>query len=156
MHKFGKLVLTTGVLLLLSVMPLAAQVANSAFYSVVFTAPFPFYAGNVKLPAGSYIITEPNQNPSTVLIRNIADTKGAFVIFIPTTSWNPQEKSYVTFQKYGDTGYLQTLSLEGDTDGIVFPQTKAEAKAENMAETMAENANENTKVVEQAMLVSGK
>jgi hypothetical protein len=65
---------------------------------------------------------------------------------------NPQKETDVTFQKYGDTGYLQTLSVEGETNGIKFFQTKAEAKAE----TMAENKNENTKVVEQAMLVSAK
>jgi hypothetical protein len=148
MHKFGKIVATMGMLSLLSVMPLAAQVDNS----VVFTAPFPVYAGNVKLPAGSYIITEPNANDKIVLIRNIAGTKGEFINFIPTSSWDPQKETDVTFQKYGDTGYLQTLSVEGETDGIEFPRTKAEAKAE----TMAENTNENTKVVEQAMLVSGK
>ena len=148
MHKCGKLVVTMGMLSLLSVMPLAAQVDNG----VVFTAPFPFYAGNVKWPAGSYVITEPDANDKIVLIRNIARTKGEFINFIPTSSLDPQKETDVTFQKYGDTGYLQTLSVEGETDGIEFPRTKAEAKAE----TMAENTNENTKVVEQAMLVSGK
>jgi hypothetical protein len=148
MDKCGKLVVTMGMLSLLSVMPLAAQVDNG----VVFTAPFPFYAGNVKWPAGSYIITKPDANDKIALIRNIARTKGEFLSFIPTTSLHPQKETDVTFQKYGDTGYLQTLSVEGETDGIEFPRTKAEAKAE----TMAENTNENTKVVEQAMLASGK
>ena len=152
MHKCGKLVVTMGMLSLLSVMPLAAQVASSAASSVVFTAPFPFYAGNVKWPAGSYIITEPDANEKIVLIRNIARTKGEFINFIPTSSLDPQKETDVTFQKYGDTGYLQGLSIEGDTNGLEFPRTKAEAKAE----TMAENTNGNTKVVEQAMLVSGK
>ena len=152
MHKFGKIVVTMGMLSLLSAMPLAAQVASSLVYSVVFTAPFPFYAGNVKLPAGSYRITEPIANANTVLIRNIADTKGEFINFIPTSSLDPQKENDVTFQKYGDTGYLQALSLAGETDGIEFPRTKAEAKAQ----TMAENTNQNTKVVELAMLVSGK
>ena len=152
MNKFGKIVVTMGMLSPLSVMPLAAQVANSLVSSVVFTAPFPFYAGNVKLPAGSYRITEPNENASIVLIRNIAGTKGEFINFIPTTSLDPQKENDVTFQKYGDTGYLQGLSIEGDTNGLEFPRTKAEAKAE----TIAANTTENTKVVEQAMLVRGK
>jgi hypothetical protein len=151
-HKFGKIVMTMGMLLLLSAMPLTAQVADSVYYSVVFTAPFPFYAGNVKLPAGSYSISEPDENASTVLIRNIAGTKGEFITFIPTRSLDSQKKSDVTFQKYGDTGYLQTLSIEGDTDGIEFPRTKTEAKAA----TIAENTNENKTVVELAMLVNGK
>jgi hypothetical protein len=152
MHKFGKIVMTMGMLSLLSVMPLVAQVASSAVSSVVFTAPFPFYAGTVKLPAGSYRITEPNENTNVVLIRNSAGTKGEFINFIPTSSLDPQKETDVTFQKYGDTGYLQGLSIEGETDGIEFARTKAEAKAE----TMAGNTNGNTKVVEQAMLVSGK
>jgi hypothetical protein len=152
MHKFGKIVVTMGMLSLLSVMPLAAQVAHSAVNRVVFTAPFPFYAGNVKLPAGSYRITEPNEDEHLLLIRNIAGTDGGFIYYIDTTSVNPQTKSAVTFQKHGETGYLQALSLEGETDGIEFPPTKTEAKAE----TMAENTNENSKVVQQAMLVTGK
>jgi hypothetical protein len=151
-HKYGKTVMTMGMLLLLSAMPLTAQVADSVYYSVVFTTPFPFYAGNVKLPAGSYSITEPDENASTVLIRNIAGTRGEFITFIPTRSLDSQKKSDVTFQKYGDTGYLQTLSIEGDKDGIEFPRTKTEAKAE----TIAENTNENTTLVELAMLVNGK
>ena len=152
MHRFGKIVMTMGMLSLLSVMPLAAQVANSLVSSVVFTAPFPFYAGNVKLPAGSYRITEPNANANVVLIRNIAGTKGDFINFIPTSSWDPQKENDVTFQKYGDTGYLQTLSIAGETDGLEFPRSKAEAKAE----TMAKNTNGNATVVKQAMLVRGK
>jgi|ERR1700733_12591655 hypothetical protein len=148
MHKVGKIVATVGMLSLLSVMPLMAQVDNS----VVFTVPFPFYAGNVELPAGSYIVTQPNANVWTLLIRNIAGAKGEFINFIPTTSLHPHKKTKVSFQKYGDTGYLQTLSVEGENDGTEFPRTKAEAKAE----TMAKNTNENTKVLEQAMLVSGK
>lgn len=152
MQKFGKRVATMGMLSLLSVIPLVAQVANSDVYGVVFKAPFPFYAGSVKWPAGSYIITEPNANAKIVLIRNIAGTKGGFINFSLTRSLDPQKETDVAFEKYGDTGYLQTLSIEGETDGIEFLQTKAEAKAK----TMAENMNENTKVVEQAMLVNGK
>jgi hypothetical protein len=148
MYKFRKLVVTMGILSLSSVLPLAAQVDNG----VVFTAPFPFYAGNVKLPAGSYRITEPYATAKILLIRDVAGTTGEFIDFIPTSSVHPHKETDVTFQKYGDTGYLQTLSVEGETDGIEFPRTKAEARAE----TMAENTNENTKVVEQAMLVSGK
>jgi hypothetical protein len=152
MHKFGKIVGTMGMLSLLSAIPLAAQVGDSPVNSVLFTAPFPFYAGNVKLPAGSYRITEPNEDEHLLLIRNIAGTDGEFIYYVDTTSVDPQKKSTVTFQKYGDTGYLQALSLEGETGGLEFPPTKTEAKAE----TMAQNTNENTKVVQQAMLVTGK
>ena len=148
MNKFGKIVMTMGMLSPLSVMSLAAQDVSS----VVFTAPFPFYAGTVRLPAGSYRITEPNDTTDVVLIRNSAGTKGEFLNFIPTSSLDPQKETDVTFQRFGDTGYLQGLSIEGETHGIEFPRTKAKANAE----TMAVNTNGGTKVVEQAILASGK
>jgi hypothetical protein len=88
MHKFGKLIVAMGMLSLLSAMPLAAQVNNS----VVFTAPIPFYAGNVKWPAGSYVITQPNPNDWYLLIRNIAGTKGELINFIPTSSLDPLKR----------------------------------------------------------------
>jgi hypothetical protein len=152
MHKFRKIVVTMGMLSLLSVIPLAAEVANSPVNRVVFTAPFPFYAGNVKLPAGFYIITEPDANDNIVLIRNTAGTEKELISFTPTTSMYLQKMTALTFHKYGDTAYLRTLSVEGVPDGLEFPRTKAEAKAE----TFAENTNESTQVVELTTLVNGK
>jgi hypothetical protein len=105
MDKCGKLVVTMGMLSLLSVMPLAAQVDNG----IVFTAPFPFYAGNVKWPTGSYIITEPDANDKIALIRNIARTKGEFINFIPMTSLNPPP---VAGHYIENTGNTELIFLE--------------------------------------------
>ena len=146
MNNCAKLVVKMGLLSLLSVMPLAAQVDNNG---VVFTAPFPFYAGNVELPAGSYILTHPNLNTKVLLLRNGARTHGVFVNFTPTISVDPSRESDVTFDKYGDTGYLRALSVAGETDGIEFDRSKAETKA---GATMAEKTN----VVEHATLFHGE
>jgi hypothetical protein len=147
MNNFGKLVVNMGLLSLLSVMPLAAQIGNG----VVFTAPFPFYAGNVELPAGSYKLTQLNINAQALLLRNSASTDGVFLYFTPTRSADPYRESDVTFDKIGDTGYLRALSVAGETDGIAFRRSKAEKKAAATA-TVAEN----TTVVEHATLVRGE
>jgi hypothetical protein len=144
MNSFKKVVVKTGLLSLLLVMPLAAQVDNS----VVFTAPFPFYAGKVELPAGTYKISEPNENIDVVLIRSIAGTRSAFLDFTPTSSIDPYSGTDVTFHKYGDTGYLEGVSVVGETEGLEFKQTKAEAEAATMAE--------NTNVVEHATIARGE
>ena len=146
MNNFGKLVVKMGLLSLLSVMPLAAQVDNNG---VVFTAPFPFYAGNVEVPAGSYKLTQLNINAKALLLRNSTSTGGLFLHFIPTSSVDPSRESDVTFDKYGDTGYLRTLSVAGETDGIEFDRSKAETK---VGATMAEKTN----VVEHATLFRGE
>jgi hypothetical protein len=144
MTNFGKLFVKMGLLSLLSVMPLAAQIDNG----VAFTAPFPFYAGNVELPAGSYMLTHLNLDAEAQLLRNSADTDGVFLYFIPTSSVNPSRESYVTFDKIGDARYLRAVSVAGETDGIEFSRSKAEKKAATR-ETMAENTN----TVEHATLV---
>jgi|SRR5271170_3020896 len=112
---------------------------------------FRFYAGNVELPAGSYILNQPDINTTVLLLRNGAGTDGVFVNFTPTTSVNPSRESDVAFDKYGDTGYLRALSVSGETDGIEFDRSKAEKKAAATA-TEAENA----KVVVHATLSRGE
>ena len=52
MSSLGKLVSRMGLLLVLSSMPLAAQVTSN----LMFKTPFAFYVGNVLMPSGSYII----------------------------------------------------------------------------------------------------
>ena len=145
MNNFGKLVVKMGLLSLLSVMPLAAQIDNG----VVFTSPFTFYAGNVELPAGSYKLTQLNINAQQLLLRNSAGSGGVFLYFIPTSSADPSRHSYVTFDKIGDTGYLRGVSVVGETNGVEFARSKAEKKA---ATTVAEN----TIVVEHVTLVRGE
>ena len=147
MNNCGKLVVKMGLLSLLSVMPLAAQIDNG----VVFTAPFPFYAGNVELPAGSYKLTQLNINAQQLLLRNSAGTDGVYLSFRPTSSVDRSRETDVTFDKIGDTGYLRAVSVAGETDGIEFGRSKAEKRAAATA-TMAENTN----VVEHATLVRGE
>jgi hypothetical protein len=62
---------------------------------------------------------------------------------------DPSRESDVTFDKYGDTGYLRALSVAGETDGIEFDRSKAETKA---AATIAEKTN----IVEHATLLRGE
>jgi hypothetical protein len=126
MNTAGKLVIRIGLLSVLSVLPLAAQVDNG----VTFKAPFPFYAGETKLPAGSYRITRPELTIDELQIENAEGTKSVFVNFIPTQSVEPSGKSDVTFRSYGGTDYLDRVSIEGEEDGVMIDPTKAEVKAE--------------------------
>src|SRR5258708_21729452 len=66
MNSFGKRVVKMGLLSLLSVMPLAAQIDDG----VDFTTSFPFYAGNAKMPAGSYKISQTDIDSSVLQIQS--------------------------------------------------------------------------------------
>ena len=97
MNNIGKVLLKMGLLSLLSVMPLAAQMMDDG---VNFTAPSPFYAGDVKLPAGNYRVVQPNPDADVLQIENRDDLGSVFVDFEPTESTQPHRNSAVTFEKY--------------------------------------------------------
>src|SRR5258708_33875596 len=139
MKNFGKVVLKMGLLSLLSVMPLAAQIING----VDFTTSFPFYAGNAKMPAGSYKITQSHTVAGILQIQSNDGAHSALIYFIPTYSPQPHPHSDVTFHKYGGTEYLNRIWVEGQEYGMKVDPTKAETKA-------AANAN----VVEHSLSAS--
>jgi hypothetical protein len=125
MNSVGKLVVRIGFLSLLSVMPLAAQIDTS----VDFTTSFPFYAGHAKLPAGNYRVSQPDMDVEILRIQNIDKPQSAFVDFTPTQSVQPHRRSAVSFEKYGDTDYLDRVWIAGETYGIKADPTKVEAAA---------------------------
>ena len=139
MKNVSKLVVGMGLLSLLSVMPLAAQIDNG----VDFTTSFPFYAGNAKMPAGSYKITQSDMDDSILQIQSSDGVHSALVEFIPTHSAQPHPHSDVTFHKYGDTEYLNRIWVEGQEYGMKVDPTKAEMKA-----------GANAKVVEHSLSAS--
>jgi hypothetical protein len=125
MNSVSKLVVRIGFLSLLSVMPLAAQIDTG----VDFTTSFPFYAGNAKLPAGNYRVSQPDMDVEILRIQNIDEPQSAFVDFTPTQSVEPHRRSAVSFEKYGDTNYLDRVWIAGQTYGIEVDPTKVEAAA---------------------------
>jgi hypothetical protein len=130
MNSVGKLIVTIGFLSVLSAMPLAAQIDGN---TVDFATSFPFYAGDTKLPAGQYKVTQPDPNADVLLVESIHGAHSAFVNFVPTQSAQTHRQSDVTFQKYGDTGYLNQVWIEGQNYGIEANSSKVETKAEAAA-----------------------
>ena len=48
---------------------------------------------------------------------------------MPTQSLQPDRQTAVTFEKYGDTDYLDRVSIAGETYGIEVDPSKVEAAA---------------------------
>jgi hypothetical protein len=125
MNHISKSVIKLGLLSLLSVLPLAAQMDNG----VEFSTSFPFSAGNGTLPAGDYRMFQPDMNIELLQIQSLDGRHSAFVTFIPTQSDEPQRHSAVTFEKYGDTDYLDRVSLGGEEYGVKVEPSKTETRA---------------------------
>ena len=139
MKNISKLVVRMGLLSLLSVMPLAAQIVNG----VDFTTSFPFYAGNTKMPAGSYKIIQSDIDASILQIQSNDGAPLAFVDIIPTHSAQPHPHSDVTFHKYVETEYLDRIWVEGQEYGMKVDPTKAEMKAAATANVVEHSLSAN-------------
>jgi hypothetical protein len=125
MKSFYKVALAAAVLVLGSALPVMSQIDNG----MDFTTSFPFYAGNAKMPAGSYRITQADFDANELLIQSADGKYSAFMEFIPTWSEQRHKQSDVTFQKYGSVDYLDRIWVEGQRYGIKVDPSKAEKKA---------------------------
>jgi hypothetical protein len=125
MKNFYKVAATTAVLFLGSALPVMSQIDNG----IDFTTSFPFYAGNTKMPAGSYKISQTDIDANELLIQSADGKYSAFLDFFPTWSGQPHKQSDVTFYKYGNVDYLDRIWVEGQRYGMKVDPTKAEKKA---------------------------
>ena len=128
MKAFPKLTVLMSVVFLLSAIPTVAQIDNS----VTFEVPFAFYAGNAKMPAGSYTVTQPDDNAELLLIESADGSHSAFVEYAPDGSDTPPPKTEITFNKYANTDFLSGISVQGQTS-MQIRASKAEQNAAKAA-----------------------
>jgi hypothetical protein len=129
MNTVKKLIVLTGLLSVLCAIPAMAQIATK----VTFDAPSAFYAGDAKLPAGSYTVSVPNEDENVLLIQDASGSQSVFVEFAVTSSDTPHAKSDVTFNKYGETEFLSQVWVEGEDSGMQVLPSKAEQDAAKAA-----------------------
>jgi hypothetical protein len=102
--------------------------AFGAVNAVEFTTSFPFYVSGQKMPAGSYVMTQPSIDSDIVQIRDTAFLHSAFVLFTPAVSAQPIAHGEVTFRQYGDIDYLSDITLTGEETGLTVPESPAEKR----------------------------
>src|SRR6266852_8307832 len=124
MKPLRKLTVLMSMLFLLSAIPTMAQIDNR----VTFQAPSAFYAGNAKLPAGNYTVTQPDDNAELLLIESADGSHSVFVEYVASGSDTPPSKTEVTFNKYADTEFLSRISVEGQNSMQILA-SKAERNA---------------------------
>jgi hypothetical protein len=129
MKTFMKLIVPMSMLFLFAAIPSMAQIDTR----VIFQAPFAFYAGNAKLPAGSYTVSQQDDNLELLLIEDANGSHSVFVEYEPSPSDTPASKTEVTFNKYGTTDFLKRISLQGQKYGIQILRSKAERNAAKTA-----------------------
>jgi hypothetical protein len=129
MNTLKKLIAPLGLLSILCSIPSMAQIANS----VKFDAPSAFYAGNAKMPAGSYTVTQPDADTNLLLIESASGSHSVFVEYEVVSSNAPHAKSDVTFNKYGNVEFLSTIGIQGENSEMQIPPLRVEKNAAKAA-----------------------
>jgi hypothetical protein len=129
MNALKKLIVPMGLLTILCAIPSMAQITNR----VTFDAPSAFYAGNAKLPAGSYTASQPNADDNLLLIEDASGSHSAFVEYQVVSSNAPHAQSDVTFNKYGNVDFLSAIWVEGRKSEMQILPSKVEQNAAKAA-----------------------
>jgi hypothetical protein len=93
------------------------------------------------LPAGNYKVVQLDEDVDALQIENRDDLHSVLVEFTPTESALPHRNSAVTFEKYGDTDYLDRVWIEGQEYGISVDPGRVETAAETSATQHATSAS---------------
>jgi hypothetical protein len=125
MNTVKKQIVLMGLLSVLCAIPTMAQIPNK----VTFETPSAFYAGNAKMPAGSYTVTQPNLDDDLLLTEDASGSHSAFVEYVVASSDTPHAQTHVTFNKYADVDFLSTIGIQGRNSEMQILPLKAEQNA---------------------------
>ena len=91
--------------------------------------PFPFHAGNVKLPAGRYFIHVLDNTDLTVMEITSADGTTTALFDVQSAQANSAPaKSELIFDKYGNRYFLAKLFDEGNPSGSQVLESRYEKR----------------------------
>jgi len=122
MKKITLAIFAVGMMALMSSVPAMAQ-----WTKVTFTMSSSFYAGDAKLPAGTYTIRQMQDDPNSYTLQN---TSGTHTVLLEgrQSSKASSGKTDIIFNKYGTMDYLATVETSSGSS-MDFPSPAAEKLA---------------------------
>jgi len=108
----------------------SASVAHADDHVAKVNVPFSFTAGDTQMPAGSYVITQADEDGSLVSIRSTDGKQSAFLLVTPTGTDDRSAQSTAVFDKADNQYVLRQVTLESaDGDRVVLsPAAKRTAE----------------------------
>jgi hypothetical protein len=124
MKKIGIFTFAACLVTLMGSLPAIAQVVH-----VDFTMSSSFYAGNAKLPAGTYTLKQMPDESTFYDLQNSAGTHSVMLEARPSSKTS-SGKPEIVFNRYGTTEFLEGVETSNGTsvDFITGPPEKVAAK----------------------------
>src|SRR4051794_6779192 len=114
-------------LVLVGSMAMAAQAQSVRLPQVRADIPFQFHVGNTTLPAGEYMVRLVNPDSDAMTLQ-ISDRDGGAnaIISMNGAHGSGQGTTKLGFRRYGTQYYFAEVWINGATDGLRAPKSKAE------------------------------
>jgi len=118
MKKIIVFALTASFAAILSCLPIMAQ------SQVTFNMSTSFYAGNAKMPPGTYTL-RPSSDEGVQILQNKAGTHTVLLDSRASSKTSSSGKPELLFNKYGNTDYLEGVTASNG-NSVDFAPTTAE------------------------------
>jgi len=118
------------------------QRASAQNLEITLNAPFTFYAGNAKLPAGHYIISQVGDSAEGLLELRGADSKISVFLEVQSAAQadSMPNKTQVLFKKYDDKEILYQIFMQGQKQGYELSTSVHEKRAAKSGATPTKHA----------------
>jgi len=85
------------------------------------------------MPAGSYTLTRLDDNAEVLQLESADRSQSVFVKYMTVDEINPSSSTEVSFNKYGNTEFLNRISLQGENYEMQIMPSTAEHDAAQAA-----------------------
>jgi len=126
--KKAVLVGLTGMTMFVSGLVGMAQMPNQH----IFTTKSSFYAGNAKMPAGTYTLRPVQEENDIYMLQNKAGTHSVLVETRPSSK-TAKGKGEVVFNRYGSTDYLEGVEASNGSSIDIVPGVAEKLAAKKAA-----------------------
>jgi hypothetical protein len=117
-----------GMMTLVSGLVGAAQMPNQH----IFTMKTSFYAGNAKMPAGTYTLKPVQEESGAYILQNSSGTHSVIVETRPSSKTS-NGKAEVVFNRYGTTDYLEGVEASNGSSIDIIPGVAEKIAAKKAA-----------------------
>ncbi len=100
--------------------------------------PFAFNVGNTTLPAGEYLVRAiGNDTSNVVILIQSADGDSHALSNMSMVRGKAQDSARLVFRRYGNKYFFAEAWIDGQTDGLGVPKSRAERAAQKELASLA-------------------
>ena len=119
----------TAIVFATAVVTLGSARTARADERIVANVPFAFMVGDMRLPAGNYVVKDLSDGSGVLAIASADGREFTYTLTIPSLVADQEAEPELVFEKLGNHYFLaRVVRQDGDAREIILPRSTAEGK----------------------------